>query len=133
MAIRVKHSVFVQASQDTAGKQKLFYQDADLSAVVGDNYQRLASGNLAIAALATESLPTGDIDAIKGVYLEVSGQCNVRINGSTDDIVLSPTAGITSGKAKLFLEAVITSLTIENTDASIELTGVYCLWGDPTS
>jgi hypothetical protein len=132
MPIRLKHTVIVQASQDTAGKQKLFWQDEALSEVVGDNFERIASGTLSIAALATEDVPTGDIDAIKGVYLEVSQQCTVRLNGSTDDIVMTPTEGVTGGVAKMFLEAAITQIEIENTNATEALTGVYCLWGDLT-
>lgn len=133
MAIRLKHRVFVQASRDIAGKQKLFYQDSDLSEVTADNFERMASGNLSIAALATESVPLGDVDAVKGIYLEVSQQCNVRINGSADDIIMTPPSGVSGTAAKLFLEAVISQVEIENTNADSALTGVYCVWGDPTA
>ena len=128
MPIRIRHKVYVQASRDIDGKQKLFYPDAALSEVVIDTFQKSASGNLEIPVATTEQVSFGDVDNVKGIFLEVDSDCYVRINGSLDNIAVLK-AGV---NAKLFLEADINQVQIENYSPDDVLTGVYCCWGDPT-
>lgn len=132
MTIRVKHKVVVQNSLDTSAKRKLFYQEDDNTAeVVSDAFERQTGGVLDIDVSSTEALPFGDVTDVRGVYIEVDGACDVRVNGSPDPIPIQPAPAAT--QAKLLLEAGITGITIENSSATNRLTGHYCLWGDPTA
>ncbi len=134
MAIQVTHKIVLQISLDTAEKRKLFFlEDDQASEVTSVGYDQQASSNLNIATSGTESLGFGDLTDVRGIYLEVSQECNVRINGSPDNIPLKLPAGVTeSPKAKLFLEADINAVVVENLSASAVLIGTYCVWGDPT-
>ena len=130
MGIRVKHTVAVRTARDTDFKKPMWNPDPTLEEVVTDAFEKQSNGNFSIAASGTENIPFGDVAAVKGIYLEVTAACNVRLNGSLDDIVLTPNAS--GAVAKLFLEAVISQVTVENTDGSAALEGVYVIWGDPT-
>ena len=129
MTIRVKHTVAPQISRDTDARQKMFYYDTAASAVVIDTFNKSASGDLSVAVSSTDTLPLGDIVSVKGLYLEVDADCLVRLNGSLDDIQLRAQSG-TIAKAKLFIEADITQVEVENVDPTNVLTGVFCVWGD---
>lgn len=130
MSIRVQHTLRMQNSRDTDGKDKLFYRDDTLGKVAIDTFDNQMSSSLSVAASTTDSLTFGDLTDVRGFYLEVSGNCNIRFNGATADIPVTLAPGQTV--AKVFIEAAITAVTIENTSATTVLTGVYCGWGDPT-
>ena len=124
--MRIKHTVQVQISLDEEGKRKLFSDDALLSQTVIDAYDAQANSVLTIPTVTTESLSFGDVVAVKGMYLEVNQDAKVRLNGSTDAIQLR--IGATGGKAKFFIEAAITGVTVENPTANT-LVGFYSFWG----
>jgi len=127
--MRLKTTIRVQAFLDTAMKRALFNDDATLSQMQTDGYTKQANSVLSIAPEATESLGFGDVTLVKGIYLEVDQEAKVRLNGG-DAIQLRIAVGAT--KAKLFLEADITQVTVENTDDTAVLTGFWAVWGDPT-
>lgn len=127
--MRIKHTVLLRLARDTEMRRLLFSDDSQLAEVVIDDYQRHAQGHIAIANAATESLSFGDVTEVKGVYLELDQDATVRLNGSLDGIVLAKPPGGTV--AKLFLEATITAVEIENTSGAA-LTGLYVVWGDET-
>lgn len=132
MSIRVKYKVLLQNSEDKVGKNKLFYREDDVSQEVAiDGLDKQHSGNISVAVAATDTLSLGDLSDIRGLFLEVDADCTVRLNGSSDDILMKLPEGVTGGKAKLFIEATITAVAVENTGAA-QLNGVYCIWGDPT-
>jgi len=128
--MRLRHTVRVQAALDTQMKRALFNDDATLSQVQTDTFTKQANSVLSIPAASIESLSFGDVTLVKGLYLEVDQDALVRINGSTDAIQLRKASGV--AKAKLFLEADINQVTVENPVADAALTGVYVIWGDPT-
>jgi hypothetical protein len=128
--MRLRHTVRVQAALDTQMKRALFNDDATLSQVQTDTFTKQANSVLSIPAASIESLSFGDVTLVKGLYLEVDQDALVRINGSTDAIQIRKASGV--GKAKLFLEADINQVTVENPVADAALTGVYVIWGDPT-
>lgn len=130
MAIRVSHTVSVRTSRDTDYKKAMWYPDVTLAEVVIDGYEKQANGNFSIPVSDTEVLPFGDIDLVRGMYLEADAACKVRLNGSLDAITLAPAEAGTP--AKLFLEAEINQVEVENESASTILTGVFVFWGDPT-
>jgi hypothetical protein len=125
--------VFVQIGRDQELKNKQFYPDPELSEIVIDDYQRQMNADLNIDALTTEVLTFGDVDAVKGIFLEVDQDAKVYLNGSLDAIQLRIAGDTLVTKAKLFLEADISSVSVENTHATNPLTGVYCVWGDPSA
>lgn len=130
MPIRVDHTVTPQISRDTAQKQKLFFPDIGEEAVSHATFEKSSNNILSLDASAVESLSFGDVDDVRGLYLEVSGDCYLRINGSTDNIpVKLPPSGT---RAKVFLEADVTAVEVQNLSTTDALTGVYCVWGDPT-
>lgn len=129
MALRIRHTVNVRVARDEDMKLGLWLPDLTLSEVVLDEYERAASGSLNIAAAVTESVPLGDVDAVRGLYLEIVGTANVRINGSLDNIAMSQQDA--TKPAKLFIEALISQVQIENTGTT-DLDGFFCVWGDPT-
>jgi hypothetical protein len=108
----------------------MWYPDVPLSEVVIDGYEKQTNGNFSIPVTSTESLPFGDIELVRGMYLETDIACKIRLNGSLDAISMSPAEAGTP--AKLFLEGEINQVDVENEDASTILTGVYVFWGDPT-
>lgn len=129
MPIRVDHTVAPQISRDTAQKQKLFFPDLANEAVRCDSFQRASNSVLSIATSDTEALSLGDVTDARGLYLEVNVDCYVRINGGIENIPvkLAPSASI----AKLFLEADLNAVEVENLSADTVLQGAYCFWGDP--
>jgi len=127
MPIRVKHNVLVQISRDTDEKKKTFYPDTN--SVQIDTFEKQANGDLSIAAGDTDQLSFGDVVDVRGIYLELSGDALVRINSGTENIPL--TLAPSGTKAQLFLEANLSAVEIENQGAEA-ITGVYCVWGDPT-
>lgn len=133
MALRLKHRVFVQIAQDTAMKVKRFHPDPDLAEVVYDVFERQMNSDLSIVASGSQSLTFGDVTLVKGLYLELNGPAEVKLNGSADAMVMTPLlTGENAKPVKYFVEADITSVVVENTDSENALTGVYCVWGDPT-
>jgi hypothetical protein len=130
MAIRVSHTVAVRTSRDTDYKKAMWSPDVALSEVVIDTFEKQANGNLSVAVSSAEQLSFGDVTLVKGMYLETETECLVRLNGSGDSIAMKPSE---SGKpAKLFLEADINQVEVENPSADTVLNGVYVFWGDPT-
>jgi len=127
--MRLKHTVQVQLSQDTAGKRKLYSDDATSALTDVSAYQRQANSILAVDPSGIENLTFGDVTLVRGLYLEVDKDAKVRLNGATDAIQLRVADG--AACAKLFLEGEITEVTVENPTEDA-LSGVYVCWGDPT-
>lgn len=131
MAIRVKHTVNVRVAEDANMDNLLFAPKADLAEVTVDSFDRVASGNFQVEADTTETLPTGDVAVVRGLYLRVDNDCLVNVNGlGTFQMRRSSSgAGVV---AKLFLEGEISSVTIKAPVTS-PVHGVWCVWGDPTA
>ena len=126
--MRVRNTVQVQISLDADGKRKLFSDDPQLSQTVTDQFATQANSVLSIAPSNTENLSLGDVELVRGLYLEVDQEAKVRLNGSSDFIQMRMAPdGV---KARLFVEAEITAVTVENTATEV-LSGVYVIFGDP--
>lgn len=130
MTIRVDHSILLDITRDTGQKRCLFGEDADEAQRILDQNDAQSSNTLAIPASTTETLSFGDVGAPAGLYLEVNQAVNVYLNGSADPIALVPQVATNRNDqvAKLFLEATITQVDVENTNLT-EMTGVYAVWG----
>ncbi len=132
MAIRVKHRVWVQLSEDTVAKNKLFSQDPELSEVISDGFDKQASGIISVAISGNENLNLGDITSVKGIWFKADGEVKLKINGSSDEIQLRLEPGAGDGDfAKFFIEADISAVNVVNDTAAI-VNCVYCAYGDPT-
>lgn len=127
MAIRVKHTVLVQISADTDAKQKRYYPDSNT--VIHDTFDKQANGELSIPAATTEQIPFGDVDDVRGIYIELTGDAVVRVNGGNDNIPM--TLAPSGTKVQFFLEGNLSAVEVENQGASA-ITGSYVVWGDPT-
>jgi len=130
MAIRVKHRVYVHTYEDTAGKNKLFAPDPELSEVVNDGFDKQAGGVVSVAVSSNEGLSLGDLTAVKGLFLRVNGDAQVILNGGD---AIQMRKGPSGSTARLFIEADITSINVANPSATDVLNGVYCIWGDPSA
>jgi hypothetical protein len=135
MAIRVKHRVWIHAFGDTEEKLTRFAPDPEKQEIITDEQQKQFNGDISVpptTGTPIEQLSLGDIEAVKGLYLELDAAAKVRLNGSIDSLDVIPLKGASTAKAKLFIEANITQIEVENEDGTNPLTGVYCIWGDPT-
>jgi len=128
--MRLKHIVQVQITQDTAAKRKLYSDDATSATTDSEGYQRQANSLLSVDPAGLENLSFGDVTVVRGIYLEVTQEAKVRLNGAADPIQLRKASGATV--AKLFLECEITQVTVEN-PAEDAMTGVFVCWGDPAA
>ena len=133
MPIRVKHTVAVQTARDTDFKKGMWTPDPPLEEVIIDTFEKQANGNFSLLEATTEFIPFGDVDAVRGMFLEADAACKVYLNGSLDAIELTPNPGETPQPVKFFLEANISEVKVENTSADAVLNGVYVFWGDPTT
>lgn len=131
MTIRVDHTVAPQISRDANQKLRLFFPDLSSEAISIDQFETAANSVLSVGPSAAQALTFGDVVDVRGLYLEVNQDCNLKLNGAVDAIPvkLAPNAS----KAKVFIEADINQIQVENLNATEVLSGVYVLWGDPTS
>ena len=129
--MRIKHKVNVRIWDDTTEYNALFAPDDTRAEVIISGYVRQTSGKFSIAATANENLALGDITAVKGLYLVVDQDCQVKINGDDQVIQLRKGATTTGTTAKFFIEADITAVNI-TAPAGSAVTGMYCVWGDTT-
>lgn len=127
--MRIKHKVNVRIADDADFKNFLFAPDDSLAEVVIDAYYRQVSGKFKIDLNTSEDLSLGDITAVKGIYIKVNKDCQVKLNGGTEIIQLRRPGSTTSDYAKLFLEADITQVNI-TAPTTEDMEGFYCAWGD---
>lgn len=127
--MRIKHKVNVNIASDTDMKNLLFGPDDALSEVTIDAYARMASGLVHIAATENEDLPTGDVTAVKGIFLKVNQEVTVKINGGSEVFQMRKPTTSSSVYARLFFEGDITQVNI-TAPADADVEGVYCVWGD---
>ncbi len=128
--MRLKHKIVVVAADDTDMKDVLFGIDETLAQVTIDAFDHVTSGNFTVAAEATDAMPKGDVVAIKGIYLKVSGDCVVALS---DDIEIPVELAPDQKFARMFLEGTFTKLEITAPlEVTTPLKGTYCMWGDET-
>lgn len=130
--MRVKLKPAITISNDAEGKYKLFAPDEALLERWIDNWTKHFSGIAAVEGLATETLSLGDIAAVKGLWMSISTDCTVKLNGATPALqVRKATVAGGDDRAILFIEADITS--IEVTAGSDAVNIIYAIWGDATA
>ena len=131
MAIRVKHKVRVQTFKETDETNGYYLPDDAGSEVTHDTFDKQANSILAVTKNTNELLTFGDVDVVKGIYLEVDVEATIKLNGSSDALQLRKGSTLTGVKAKFFFEGDITSVDVI-APVTEDLTGEYCVWGDLT-
>ena len=129
--MRVKHKVMLTVGDDAELKDKLFATDETLAEVVADGFTRVNSGRMHVDATETETVPRGDVTAIKGVFLKANQDCTVKLNGGVEPIALTRSSTLTAATAKLFMEAALTGVAVTAGATAVDL--VFCIWGDPAA
>lgn len=131
MAIRVKHKVLVQTYRDTSEKNGYYTPDDSSSEVILDGFDKQCNSNLKVPQNTSELLDFGDVDVVKGVYIEANVEAKLKLNGSTDELQLRKGSTLAGTKAKFFFEGDISSVeVVAPTDEDV--VGEYCVWGDTT-
>lgn len=130
--MHLRYKVRPQLYETTDRNDTLFYKDDTASERVVNSFTRaVGQSGVSVAQGASENLSLGDLTDARGCYVEVSHDCVLRINGSTDDISLKVCGDSASDQtARIFLECTITQLTIE-APADQVITVKYAVWGDP--
>jgi hypothetical protein len=128
---RLEHTLIVKLGEDTNLTDLLFTRDATRAKVVSDAFQSGYSGSFSVAASDNEDLSLGDVTAVKGIYLQVNAEVEIKLNGSTDAIQLRKHTDTSTVLCKFFIEADITQINIVNGGATAA-EGIYCIWGDPS-
>lgn len=124
--MRIVHQLIMTIADDTLLKDVLFSRETDRSKVTIDTYTQSIAHGFTVPDTETLALTLGDLPSpAKGLYLEVDADCDVKLSGSTDPIQLRIASG--GSKAKLFLEANVTSVTVEANQSSA-VTGTYAAW-----
>ena len=125
--MRIRHKIYITIAREASENNYQWKPGDTQSEKIIDVYAKQDNHDFTVTAGNSEDLTFGDITAVKGFYLEVNGDCILRINGSTDDIQLRAT----SSTAKCAMECDISQLTIEAQAADI--TGTVVFWGDLAS
>ena len=132
--MRIKHTVNIIASEDTAQERVLFGQtDTSLNAQTLDGFERIASGRLSIVAGATEVIPMGDVADPRCFYLCADGNFQAKFGSTGVDWVDVKQADSSTGrKTTMFIEADVNQVSIKNPSGTATITGTYVVWGDVT-
>ena len=128
--MRLTHTIVVQASRDTAGKRRLFWTESGTEAEQIDTLDGCASSVFSLLPSAVDTLALGEVVDVRGLLLEVSGECYLRLNGGVQNIHLRPAPD--ADTARCLIEAEISEIVLQNLSATDVLSGVLCVWGDPT-
>lgn len=120
----------VQIYEDAAKKSARYAPDDTLAAIQTSTFDRQQSGDFAVASAGNEALPLGDISSVRGVLVKVNAACTIRVNGSSDGVVLTPSES--GKKAHYLVEGVFTEVRIL-ADQGSAVSGSFCAWGDPAS
>lgn len=129
--MRIRHKINLQASLDTAGRDKLFGLDDALAEVVLDGFTEVSSGTVTLAAAALFTIPFASIADVRGLFLRATNDFKLAVNGGPQVTfrrgLATPGTGYASS-CRALLEAALSGAVVE---AINPLTLVYCAWGDP--
>ena len=128
--MRIRHKINVQASLDTAGKDRLFALDDALAEVVLDGFTEVSSGTVTLAAAQVFTVPFAAIADVRGLFLRATNDFKLAVNGGPQVTFRRglATVGGSAASCRALLEAARSAAAVEATNP---LTLVYCVWGDP--
>lgn len=130
MALRLVHELIMKLTQDTAGKRILFERQTSDSRITLDTWFKHNSGTFTVTDGTQENLALGDVTSpVRGVYIEVDADCDIRLSGSSDPIQVRRLAAQAAFPSKIFLEANITAIEVDASQGA-DVNGTYLVWGD---
>lgn len=127
--MRVKHKVWVNTARDSSMKDLVYGPSEDSRLVQTDSYEQWGGGSFTIAAAANEDLNLGDVDAVRGIYLEAAGDLEITLNGSDTPLTLHRPDSQVGTVAKLFAEAEIDTVNVAN-PGTAAVSGHFHVYGD---
>jgi hypothetical protein len=134
MSIRVRHQIIIVASEvpEPANTDELlchFKREAEaISQVIETDMDHEESGSFQVAVSGSTTLPMGNVVTGKVLYIEASGDLEVRLDGEGSGHALKAKA---SGvKRKLFLSSEFTAAPVLVNAGAEVITGSFFLAGD---
>lgn len=121
----------VQASEDSSGKKRLFFPDADQEKIIHDGFVKCFSGLFTVVAGGQENLSLGDIADVRGFFIRAAGDFDMKADGGTTRKIRKGSSTATS--TRVLAEEQVASLTILAPDGNTAVSGTYCVWGDPAA
>lgn len=132
--MRVRQKVNVTITDDLAGKDKLFALDDTLAEVILDGPQEMNAGRAVLAPDDVFTVPMGTVTDCRGVFLVMTADCSVAINGGAALAcrlgVKAEEGGTEAAVSKFFFEGTVTSVVV-TANADDDLVLKYAVWGDP--
>jgi len=131
--MRTKLTANAVVSEDTDGLNVLFGPSAAGAEKTLDGFQRVTSGVTDLVDAEVLSLPYGDVDDAKGLFLVVTnGDLDVVINGGSTLQLRRGTvaSGTLADDARILLDVETTSLQVTAVGACRV---TWCLWGNPVA
>lgn len=131
--MRVRSKVNLRV-YDATNEQDVLFAPADAGAdLIADNFAEVSSGRFNIAASGSFAVPLGTVNAARCLYIRAVGDVDVTLNGAAAPIQVRrfPGAAATA-PARLYLEGIVTSVTIVNSSSTSAVEGWYCIVGDAT-
>jgi len=130
MSLRQKHKVWVNTSRNT-GMTDLVYGPGETDRLVEhDSFDQWDGSKIDLAESANVDLNLQGIINCKGIYIQMNGDAKVTINGSDTPLQLRRYGSTTGVVCKLFVEADITSVNVENPSGSgAAMAGHFHAWG----
>lgn len=128
MSYRVKHTIYLLATLDSDEVLVEFSRLNEIkSTVLRQDLTKGLNQTLLIEKNTTdESLSMGDISTAKFVYIETDLELQVKLNGGSEILKLSPTSG---SKAKMLWEGEFTSIVVTNASADTDAIVSYLVAG----
>ena len=129
MGVKVRYKAAINASLDADGAQCQFSRpDSTLSEVIED-HDVSSSGNIELTASEVDHpLPLGDVVTGRLLYVEVDGDCTIKLDGEATGHKLGAPA--TGTKAKLLLRSQFTAAPLLTNNGTTVVNAAYFLAGD---
>ncbi len=127
---RIVDTPTLTISEDVEGKQIIYKRDESLAKQTFDGFLRASSSIFNIALSSNEDMPLGDVDDVRGFYIEADGDFNMILNGGAEIIAFKLADTVTGRKAKCRMDAQVTQINIANPDTANALNGSFGVWGD---
>ena len=141
MALYISEKANVQVFTNSTKTDCLFGPGDKAAELLIAGMQKHSSGTFDLIATDVTpqaiTLPLGDLTDARGLYLKVSTECQVDLNG-VGNLTVSPgvdALGAPLGVAKLVMDLKISSVvvTLPAVVGGQALTGSFCIWGDPVA
>lgn len=119
---------------DDDGDDLIFTRDPALEKVVLSGvFENWHGGRIKLVTGETLALDFGDVEDVRGFWIQVDGDCTLAINGAAPlDFHRGQDAATATARA--LLEVVTTALSLaHDMGAADVIRGHYVVWGDPVA